>query len=350
MGRRRGIRARRACAEPTPSGGRRHALQSRRGQQGRQDHARGLAHLACARLRALSWRAAGRPGRAASGGEPEAALQRGVHANDAEGPPGKGHAQLRRQQNGHGKHRRPLRVSEGTRRRRHSARPSRRAEMSFYRHALRPASSASSRTIPRAARRLRAIELVMAAAVLLPRLPSAAEWPGYEKLTREQVVAALAKASASAPVDLYSKNLSGLDLSGIDFKGANLAQAVLAKVDGAADMKNQSMGLMRANILSANLRGADLSGSDFSRADFSFSDLSGANLAGAKLSGAEFSGTDMRGANLAGADLSGSNFIDTDFTGANLADANFTAATFRSVRGFDRANAQGARGLPDRTR
>ncbi len=213
-------------------------------------------------------------------------------------------------------------------------------------------------------RRLHAIGLVMAA-VLLPRLPSAAEWPGYEKLTREQVVAALAKASASAPADLYSRNLSGLDLSGIDFKGANLAaavlnrsnlasanlsrcnltvsfaegtnlananlqgammfsmqlqganlkganlsgarligdlrrvnleQAVLAKVDGAADMKNQSMGLMRANILSANLRGADLSGSDFSRADFSFSDLSGANLAGAKLSGAEFSGTDMRGA------------------------------------------------------
>src|SRR5713101_8574542 len=99
--------------------------------------------------------------------------------------------------------------------------------MSFSRHALQQASAASSRTIPRAARRLHAIKIVMAAAVLLPRLPSAAEWPGYEKLTREQVVAALAKASASAPADLYSRNLSGLDLSGIDFKGANLAAAVL---------------------------------------------------------------------------------------------------------------------------
>jgi mxaJ protein len=243
----------------------------------------------------------------------------------------------------------------------------------------------------------------MAAALLLPRLPSAADWPGYEKLTREQVVAALAKASASAPTDFYSKNLSELDLSGIDFKGANLAaavlnganltsanlsrcnltvsfaqgsnltnanlqgammfsmqlqganlkganlsgarligdlrranleQAVLTKMDGAADMKNQSMGLMRANIVSANLRGADLSGSDFSRADFSFSDLSSANLAGTKLSGAEFSGTDLRGANLAGADLSGSKFIDTDFTGANLANADFTAAVFRGVKGL----------------
>src|SRR5436190_1137978 len=191
--------------------------------------------------------------------------------------------------------------------------------------------------------------LVMAAVFLLPQLAGAADWPGYEKLTREQVIAALARATASAPTDFYSRNLSGARLIG-DLRRANLERAVLAKVDGAADMKNQSMGLMRANILSANLRGADLSGSDFSRADFSFSDLSGANLAGAKLSGAEFSGTDMRGANLAGADLSGSNFIDTDFTGANLADANFTAASFRSVRGIDGANTQGARGLPARTR
>ena len=266
-----------------------------------------------------------------------------------------------------------------------------------------------------AARRRWPGRLVIATVLLLPQLPGAADWPGYEKLTREQVVAALAKASASVPADLYSKNLSGLDLAGVDFKGANLAaavlnrsnltganlsrcnltvsfaegadlsnanlqgammfsiqlqganlkganlsgarligdlrranleQAVLTRMDGAADMKNQSMGLMRANIVSANLRGADLSGSDFSRADFSFSDLSGANLAGAKLSGAEFSGAELRGANLAGADLGGSKFIDTDFTGANVVDANFTAAVFRSVKGLDQARTQGARGLP----
>src|SRR5205823_3730895 len=134
--------------------------------------------------------------------------------------PGEGHAQLRRQQNGHGKPRRPLCVPEGTLRRRHSARPSRRAEMSFSRHA---------------------IGLLMAA-VLLPRLASAAEWPGYEKLTREQVVAALAKTSASTPADLYSRNLSGLDLSGIDFKGANLAAAVLNRSN-----------LARANLSRCNL-------------------------------------------------------------------------------------------------
>src|SRR5205823_12836874 len=69
--------------------------------------------------------------------------------------------------------------------------------------------------------------LAIAAALLLPQSPGAAEWPGYVKGTRERVVAAVAAASASAPADFYSKILSGLDLSGIDFKGANLTAAVL---------------------------------------------------------------------------------------------------------------------------
>ena len=202
---------------------------------------------------------------------------------------------------------------------------------------------------------------------------AAADWPDHERLTRDQVVAALA-AAPGAPVSFYAKNLSDLDLSGIDFKGANLSaavlngsnltganlsrsnltvsfaeganltnanlrgammfstqlggailvgadlsgarligdlrratleKAVLRNMDAAPDMKNQSMGLMRANLASANLRGADLSGSDFSRGDFSFCDLSGARLVGAKLRAAEFGGTDLRGADLSGADLSG---------------------------------------------
>jgi hypothetical protein len=99
-------------------------------------------------------------------------------------------------------------------------------------------------------------------------------------------------------IQLQGANLKGANLSGArligDLGRVNLEQAVLKGTDGAADMKNQSMGLMRANIVSAKLRGADLSGSDFSRADFSFSDLSGVNLAGATLVGAAFSGTDLR--------------------------------------------------------
>ena len=102
--------------------------------------------------------------------------------------------------------------------------------------------------------------LAIAAALLLPQSPGAAEWPGYEKLTREQVVAALAAASASAPADFYSKNLSGLDLSGIDFKGANLTAAVLN----------------RSNLTGANL----------SRCNLTVSFAEGANLTNADLRGA----------------------------------------------------------------
>lgn len=143
---------------------------------------------------------------------------------------------------------------------------------------------------------------------------------------------------------LKGANLSGARFIG-DLQGANLENAVLTNVNGAADMKNQSMGLMRANVVSAVLKGADLSGSDFSRADFSFSDLSRAKLAGTRLRGAEFSGTNLQGADLAGADLSGGKFVDTDFTGATLDGADFTGATFRSVRGLGDAKARGARGI-----
>ncbi|TMH97256.1 MAG: pentapeptide repeat-containing protein [Betaproteobacteria bacterium] len=116
--------------------------------------------------------------------------------------------------------------------------------------------------------------LAIAAALLLPQSPGAAEWPGYEKLTREQVVAALAAASASAPADFYSKNLSGLDLSGIDFKGANLTAAVLN----------------RSNLTGANL----------SRCNLTVSFAEGANLTNADLRGAMMFSMQLQGANLKG--------------------------------------------------
>ena len=69
----------------------------------------------------------------------------------------------------------------------------------------------------------RSAGLALVAAVLLQPAAGAADWPGHRKLTREQVIAAL----AAAPADFYATNLSGLDLSGIDFKAANLTAAVL---------------------------------------------------------------------------------------------------------------------------
>src|SRR5438046_5310075 len=133
--------------------------------------------------------------------------------------------------------------------------------------------------------------VVIAAVFLLPQVVGAAEWPGYEKLTREQVVAALARATASAPSDFYSKNLSGLDLSGIDFKGANLAAAVLN----------------RSNLASANL----------SRCNLTVSFAEGTNLTNATLQGAMMFSMQLQGANLKGANLSGARLIG-DLRRANL--------------------------------
>src|SRR5207302_8086791 len=139
--------------------------------------------------------------------------------------------------------------------------------------------------------------LAIAVILLQPQSPGAADWPGYEKLTREQVVAALAEASASAPADFYSKNLSGLDLSGIDFKGANLTAAVLN----------------RSNLTSANL----------SRCNLTVSFAEGTNLTNANLRGAMMFSMQLQGANLKGADLSGARLI-VDLRRANLEQAVLT--------------------------
>jgi uncharacterized protein YjbI with pentapeptide repeats len=97
--------------------------------------------------------------------------------------------------------------------------------------------------------------------------------------------------------------LSRFDLSGADFTEARMG----------ADMKNQSMGLMRTD-----LSGANLSGADFSRADLGRAVLRFANLMGAKLTGANLSGTDFAGADLTGADLTDADATEADFGGAVL--------------------------------
>src|SRR5215475_2035156 len=111
----------------------------------------------------------------------------------------------------------------------------------------------------------------------------AADWPGYEKLTREQIVAALFKSSDAAPANFYAKNLSDLDLSGIDFKGANLGAAVL--------------------------NGSNLTGANLSRCNLTVSFAEGANLTNANLQGAMMFSMQLQGAILRGANLSGARFV-----------------------------------------
>jgi uncharacterized protein YjbI with pentapeptide repeats len=112
--------------------------------------------------------------------------------------------------------------------------------------------------------------------------------------------------------------LGRFDLSGAIFRGAKMG----------ADMKNQSMGLMRTDLSGANLAGADFSHADLSRALLRF-----ANLAGANLSGAELAGADCSGADLSGADLTNADATEADFGSAILTNTRGLA----TVKGLHRA-------------
>jgi len=258
---------------------------------------------------------------------------------------------------------------------------------------------------------------LMAGVVLLMIVsaPSLAAWEGYERLTRESLLARLAEPASRQSRELKGVNLSDLDLTGIDFHGADLAATVfngahlqradldktnltvaffesadlsqaslrgatlfstqlagaklrgadlsgarligdlhkvdltdakLTHVNGAADMKNQSMGLMRTSMVNAIARHADLSDSDFSRAELTFSDFTGATLVNTALVRADFSGSNLSGADLTGADLRDAVLIDTDLTNANLTRVDLTGADLQGVRGLESATKSGARGLP----
>jgi uncharacterized protein YjbI with pentapeptide repeats len=104
-------------------------------------------------------------------------------------------------------------------------------------------------------------------------------------------------------------------LSQFDLSGANFANAKMG-----ADMKNQSMGLMRADLSGSNLSGANFSGADLGRALMRFANLTGANLSGADLTGADLSGADLTGA---------------DLTGADVTDADLGGAVLKNVRGLE---------------
>jgi uncharacterized protein YjbI with pentapeptide repeats len=100
-----------------------------------------------------------------------------------------------------------------------------------------------------------------------------------------------------------------------DMRGANLS-GVMA----AADMRNQSMGLVHADFSSANLDGARFVGAQLGHASFRFAKLNGADFSGARLQDADFSG----------AYLTGANFTSADTTGAT-----FTSATLTNVKGLN---------------
>jgi uncharacterized protein YjbI with pentapeptide repeats len=112
-------------------------------------------------------------------------------------------------------------------------------------------------------------------------------------------------------------NLSGAKLTARfnldDMRGANLSH-----VRASADVRNQSMGLIRTEFSQANLTDANFQGAGLARVNFAF----------AKLSRANFSGADLSGADLTGADLT-----DADLTGANTTGTDFSNAILRGIKG-----------------
>jgi uncharacterized protein YjbI with pentapeptide repeats len=112
-------------------------------------------------------------------------------------------------------------------------------------------------------------------------------------------------------------NLSGAKLTARfnldDMRGANLSH-----VRASADVRNQSMGLIRTEFSQANLTDANFQGAALARVNFAF----------AKLSRANFSEADLSGADLTGADLT-----DADLTGANTTGTDFSNAILRGTKG-----------------
>lgn len=143
---------------------------------------------------------------------------------------------------------------------------------------------------------------------------------------------------------LYQAQLIGAKLDRADFTGArapsNLSRTSLqgarfVDADLGADMKNQSMGLIRGVLNNANLDGADFTNANLNRVDFEFASLRGANLSGA----------DLTFANLGGADLTGARI-----GGANFDQADLHSAKLLSLIGADKTNLDKARNLADAIR
>lgn len=123
-----------------------------------------------------------------------------------------------------------------------------------------------------------------------------------------------------AGASLFSTQMQGANLKNAVLKGArivanleraDLTGAILRDANLAADMRNQSMGLMRAILRLAILDKADFRGAKAARVDAEFATFRGAILDSADFSGAELAGADLTHASVAGLDISGADIAST---------------------------------------
>ncbi len=174
--------------------------------------------------------------------------------------------------------------------------------------------------------------LKMAFAGLVASGATPARASAQDRLTRDQVLAALAQATRQAPADFTGKDLSGLDLGGVDFKRANLTKCRLVRTN-----------LAKAQLFSVTLTDAVATEADLAGANLDVAVAYRVDLRHANLRDASLFATIMDDANLADADLTHARVISpmsrAKLTRARLVNANLGADPGNQSMGVMRTDA-----------
>jgi uncharacterized protein YjbI with pentapeptide repeats/mono/diheme cytochrome c family protein len=145
-----------------------------------------------------------------------------------------------------------------------------------------------------------------------PRLAPAQDH--LDRVDRDYVVAALARATPQHPADFTDKDLSGLDLSGLDLKRANLTKCRLMRTN-----------FRNAQLFSVTLTDAIATEADFTSANLDVAVAYRVDLRRAVLRDVSAFATILEGADLSDADLSGIRFLGP-MTNAKAPRAKFVKA------------------------
>lgn len=140
-------------------------------------------------------------------------------------------------------------------------------------------------------------------------------WLIEANLTNASLKGAHAFAAQMQRVRADKANFSGIRLTA-DLTGASLRESIFNEADLSADMKNQSMGLMRAILRSTRLEGASFKKANLMSVDLRFAhaahiNFTQANLSDANAAGADFSEAIWKDSRVTNLDLD-SALIDSD--------------------------------------
>ena len=140
-------------------------------------------------------------------------------------------------------------------------------------------------------------------------------WLIEANLTNASLKGAHAFATQMQRIRADKANFSSIRLTA-DLTGASLRGTIFNEADLSADMKNQSMGLMRAILRSTRLEGASFKKAKLMSVDLRFAhaehvNFTEANLSDANASGADFSGAVWKDSRVTNLDLD-SALIDPD--------------------------------------